>query len=63
MTARPPMSPMSPREQLTVAAWERRRLLAALLVGEPDGMLPPFARPLCGGLGAAGLVVAAVLIR
>ncbi|UDY23707.1 hypothetical protein [Nocardioides sp. Kera G14] len=54
---------LSPREQLTVAAWERRRMVAALLTGDPDGPLPPFARPLVGGLAAAAVVVAVILIR
>ncbi|MFT4262904.1 MAG: hypothetical protein QM572_05960 [Nocardioides sp.] len=54
---------MTPREQLVVAAWELRRMTAALLAGDPDGALPPLVRPLGGGLGAAAVVVAVVLLR
>lgn len=54
---------MTPREQLVVAAWETRRMVAALLLADLVAPPPPLVRPLLGGLGMTGLVVAAFLVR
>ena len=56
---------MTPREELMVAAWEARRMLAALVVGKADGgedALIAVGRPLAAGIALAAVVVAVMLL-
>jgi hypothetical protein len=53
------VSAPSPRDVMEARAWERRRLLAAFLLADPDARVPGLLRPLMVGLVLAVAVVAA----